>query len=69
MWRHRLFVCICHAVTVDEVTEVVDDGAVTVEAVGELTLAGTGCGMCHDRIEDLIEARCGSCPLAALAVA
>jgi bacterioferritin-associated ferredoxin len=50
----------------DEIVRAVDAGADSVHAVGHHTRAGTGCGMCHDRIEDLIEMRCGACPLAAV---
>jgi bacterioferritin-associated ferredoxin len=55
-------------VTVDEVNDAIDAGADTVAEVSEATDAGTGCGSCHDRLEDLIEGR-AACPLAALRVA
>ncbi|SOD72843.1 bacterioferritin-associated ferredoxin [Jatrophihabitans sp. GAS493] len=64
-----MFACICHAVTEDQIGSAVDSGADTIDEVGCLTGAGTGCGTCHDRIEELIELRCGACPLAALQVA
>ncbi|SDJ36489.1 BFD-like [2Fe-2S] binding domain-containing protein [Frankineae bacterium MT45] len=64
-----LFACICHAVTEDQIGHAIDSGAGSIEAVGLQTGAGTGCGTCHDRIDELIELRCGSCPLAALQVA
>ena len=63
-----VFACICCAVTVDEVNAAVDAGAETVDAVSDVTDAGTGCGTCHERIEGMIEERVG-CPLAALRVA
>jgi bacterioferritin-associated ferredoxin len=62
-----MYACICKAVTVDQVNAAVDRGAHSIEAVGELTRAGTDCSCCHDHIDEIIEARCGSCPLAALA--
>jgi bacterioferritin-associated ferredoxin len=64
-----VYACICSAVTVDEVDEAISAGADTVEAVGRHTRAGTTCGSCHDTIDDLLEARCGRCPLSSLAVA
>jgi bacterioferritin-associated ferredoxin len=64
-----MFTCICHAVTEREIIEVVDSGADTVDAVAYATGASTGCGTCHDRIEELIEERCGACPLVGLRVA
>jgi bacterioferritin-associated ferredoxin len=63
-----MYVCICHAVTDDQVGRAVDAGATTVDAVGESTRAGTCCTMCHDTIEDVIEERCGVCPLATMRV-
>lgn len=64
-----MYACICSAVTVDEVNAAIDGGADTIEAVADQTRAGSCCGGCHDTIDELIEARCGTCPLAALAVA
>jgi bacterioferritin-associated ferredoxin len=64
-----VYVCICHAVTDAEVAAAADSGATTVSAVGCLTRAGQSCATCHDTIQDLLDERCGSCPLAALQVA
>jgi bacterioferritin-associated ferredoxin len=64
-----VYACICSAVTVDEVHDAIDAGASTIDEVGDCTRAGTTCGSCHDTLDDLIEARCGSCPLVSLAVA
>jgi bacterioferritin-associated ferredoxin len=64
-----MFACICAAVDEAEILAAVDGGAHTVFAVGCATRAGTGCGTCHERIEDLIEERCGACPLVGLQVA
>jgi bacterioferritin-associated ferredoxin len=63
-----VYVCYCHAVTAREVEAAVDDGATTVDAVGDETGAGTGCGTCHPTIEEIVDARCGTCPRRALAV-
>jgi bacterioferritin-associated ferredoxin len=41
-----LFACICNAVRVSEVDEVIAAGARTVEDVGDACGAGTGCGTC-----------------------
>ena len=61
-----MYVCICHAVTESQVNRAVDYGSDTIEAIGRDTRAGTGCGTCHDQLADIIEDRCGSCPLAEL---
>ena len=55
-----MFACICHAVTDDEVAAAVSMGATTIEAVGNATDAGTGCGSCQDHLEDLIGTYCGT---------
>ena len=62
-----MYACICKAVTVSEVHAAIDAGADTIESVGEMTRAGTDCSCCHDHLEEILELRCGSCPLAALA--
>jgi bacterioferritin-associated ferredoxin len=49
-----VYVCICHAVTTDEVTAEIAAGARTEEEVGDRCLAGTGCGSCVDRICDML---------------
>ena len=46
-----MYVCICAAVSEDEVRDAVTSGARSVEEVGELCAAGTGCGSCHERID------------------
>lgn len=62
-----MFACICHAVTEQQlVTAVLEHGCDSIEAVGEVTHAGTGCGTCHDRIEGVLGA-CGRvCPIGVL---
>jgi len=47
-------VCFCGGVTVGQIKEAVEAGALTVEAVGEATGAGTHCGGCRDTIAELI---------------
>jgi bacterioferritin-associated ferredoxin len=52
-----VYACICHAVTVAEVSTVIEAGASTEEAVGDACGAGTGCGSCLDRICEMLGAR------------
>ncbi len=59
-----MFACISAAVEEHDILAAVDQRADSIKAVASATRAGTGCGSCHDRIEDLIELRCGVCPLA-----
>ncbi|WP_245645152.1 (2Fe-2S)-binding protein [Pseudonocardia acaciae] len=44
----------CTAVTEREVRACVRAGARTVDEVGERSLAGTGCGGCHEHIEMIL---------------
>jgi bacterioferritin-associated ferredoxin len=61
-----LYACICRAVTADELSAAIDEGADTVETVGHATGAGTCCGTCQVRIESMLAERAASCPVAAL---
>lgn len=54
-----MYVCLCHAVTEDEILDVVSAGAHTEDAVGDETGAGTGCGGCLQRLGELLD---GSAP-------
>ena len=48
-------VCNCRKVTEEEIVKAIKNGATTVEAVGEATKAGTGCGSCKSKIQELID--------------
>jgi len=48
-------VCDCNQVTEEEIKKAINDGASTVDSVGEATGAGTGCGSCQCTIEELLE--------------
>lgn len=50
-----MYVCICHAVTEDEVRDAVADGASTTEEIAARCGAGTGCGTCVGKLCALIE--------------
>ena len=62
-----MFACICRAVTSDEVTTAIDNGAATLAQVARATGACTSCGTCKDRIRGMLGDR--GCPLAALRTA
>lgn len=63
-----MYLCICHAVTDEDVREHVQAGASSAEEVGDICGAGTGCGSCLDRLDDLVAtAMPERCPLRALA--
>jgi bacterioferritin-associated ferredoxin len=50
-----MYACLCATVRESAVREAIADGAHDLWAVAEATRAGTGCGSCHDRLEELIE--------------
>ncbi len=47
--------CKCKNVSIDTIVDAVKNGADTVEKVGEVTKAGTGCGRCKGIISNIIE--------------
>jgi bacterioferritin-associated ferredoxin len=54
-----VYICLCHAATTRDVDAAIDEGASTIEEVGEACGAGTGCGSCHEEIQERLEA-CGA---------
>ena len=62
-----MFACICRAVTRDEVTAAIDNGAATLKAVAKATRACTSCGLCRERIQGMLGER--TCPPRELEVA
>jgi bacterioferritin-associated ferredoxin len=52
-----MYVCICRAVTEENVRAAIDAGAETVEAVTAACCAGDDCGACHEVIEGMIDDR------------
>jgi bacterioferritin-associated ferredoxin len=52
-----MYVCVCRAVTEQQVKSAIDAGATTVSAVRLACRAGDDCGACHGLIDELIEER------------
>ncbi len=49
-------ICNCMQITRGEIIDsILSDGKVTVEAIGEITEAGTVCGSCHEDIQNIID--------------
>jgi len=53
-YRGPMYVCLCRAVTRACLETVVDDGALTVKAVGQACGAGVECGSCRAEIREVI---------------
>lgn len=62
-----MYVCICARVRDCEIREVILRGARSEEAVGEACGAGTRCGTCLDRIEQLIDEQSSDSSIGAIA--
>ena len=50
-----LIICPCLDITAGQIMDAYEEGAKTVEAIKEVTGAGTVCGACLDEIEELIQ--------------
>jgi bacterioferritin-associated ferredoxin len=61
-----VFACICRAVTCDQVTAAIDDGAATLKAVAKATRACTSCGTCRERIVNMLTERKPPCAFEAM---
>jgi bacterioferritin-associated ferredoxin len=59
-----MIVCLCRRVSDLAIRTAIDEGARTVAEVSAACRAGTGCGSCHETIEDMIHERtsCADCP-------
>jgi bacterioferritin-associated ferredoxin len=66
-YQFQMIVCMCHPVSDRDVDAVIDEGARTVEEIGQRCGAGTGCGICREELRDRLAAKgassCGrDCP-------
>jgi bacterioferritin-associated ferredoxin len=50
-----MIVCICHAVSEEQIKECIKKGASSVDEVGEMCYAGTDCGSCIEMIQELLD--------------
>jgi bacterioferritin-associated ferredoxin len=62
-----VLVCLCHPNSDRDVDAVIDDGARSVQEIGQRCGAGTGCGACVEELRDRLQAKgangCGrDCP-------
>ncbi len=57
-----MYVCVCFAITDQQIERVLDTGAGSVEEVTRACRAGGDCGACRGYIEGMIEDRAELCP-------
>lgn len=50
-----MIVCLCHVVTDKQVKAAIDGGAASVDDVGAMTKAGTGCGGCREEVHAMLD--------------
>jgi len=50
-----MLVCLCHPSSDRAIDAVIDDGARTVEEIGQRCGAGTGCGACVDDLRERLQ--------------
>ena len=62
MSKHVL-VCICHPTSERDLDTVIDDGARTIQEIGQRCGAGTGCGACLEELRERLDNRgSNGCP-------
>jgi bacterioferritin-associated ferredoxin len=58
-----MLVCLCHPTSDRDLDNVIDEGARTVQEIGQRCGAGTGCGGCLEELRDRLLAKgANSCP-------
>jgi bacterioferritin-associated ferredoxin len=58
-----VLICLCRPTSDRDVDTVIDEGARTVEEIGQRCGAGTGCGACVDELRDrLAQKGANGCP-------
>jgi len=59
----NVLVCICHPTSDRDLEAVIDDGARTVQEIGQRCGAGTGCGACVEELNERLTTRgANGCP-------
>jgi bacterioferritin-associated ferredoxin len=55
-----VLVCLCHPTSDRDLENVIDEGARTVQEIGQRCGAGTGCGACVEELRDRLAAKGGN---------
>jgi bacterioferritin-associated ferredoxin len=50
-----MLVCLCHPASERQIESCIQEGARSVEDIGEMCGAGTGCGACRDELRECLE--------------
>ncbi|MBX3162410.1 MAG: (2Fe-2S)-binding protein [Deltaproteobacteria bacterium] len=58
-----MLICLCHPTSDRDLDAVIDNGATTVQEIGQRCGAGTGCGACVEDLRDRLNAKgVNGCP-------
>ena len=58
-----VLVCLCHPASDRDIERVIDDGARSVDEIGQRCGAGTGCGACVDELRERLATKgANACP-------
>ncbi|HSD86784.1 MAG TPA: (2Fe-2S)-binding protein [Kofleriaceae bacterium] len=58
-----MLVCLCHPTSDRDLDSVIDEGARSVDEIGQKCGAGTGCGACLPELRDRLNSRgANACP-------
>ena len=52
-----MLICLCHPTSDRDLDAVIDDGARTIQEIGQRCGAGTGCGACVDDLRDRLASK------------
>ena len=59
----NVLVCLCHPTSDRDLDTVIDEGARTVQEIGQRCGAGTGCGACVEELRDRLQMKgANQCP-------
>jgi bacterioferritin-associated ferredoxin len=56
-FQSPMIVCMCFPASDRDIDAIIDEGARTVEDIGQRCGAGTGCGMCRDELRERLASR------------
>jgi bacterioferritin-associated ferredoxin len=60
---HAVLICLCHPTSDRDLDTVIDEGARSVQEIGQRCGAGTGCGACVDELRERLHAKgANGCP-------
>ena len=56
-YQIQMIVCLCHPTSERDVDTIIDEGARSVEEIGQRCGAGTGCGACVGELRERLQAK------------